>query len=225
MTAQTFKGFLLTRNWRDTAAGIELELWFSTSNGPLCALVSGERSVFFLPREQALQAAPLLVGSAGGELGETRLRNFAMAPVTAVYCQSYRRARQLADQLRGMGLEPLETEEVPASDALLVLGGGVAGLAAALELQDDVGEVLVVNTKGFTGHTLGAAGGIESIITWLSIRHGFRPGTCNLKQLDDNFHCHVNRDAESDVPVSHTMNNNFGFGGNNTSVVMGQPHD
>jgi DNA polymerase-2 len=39
LTAQTFDGFLLTRNWRDTPDGIELEFWFSTGQGPLCALV------------------------------------------------------------------------------------------------------------------------------------------------------------------------------------------
>ena len=80
-------------------------------------------------------------------------------------------------------------------------------------------------TKGLTGHTLGAAGGIETIITWLSLKHGFRPGTCNLKQVDAAFHCHVNRDSETDVPVAYTMNNNFGFGGNNTSLVLGWQHD
>jgi 3-oxoacyl-[acyl-carrier-protein] synthase-1 len=80
-------------------------------------------------------------------------------------------------------------------------------------------------TKGLTGHTLGAAGGIETIITWLSLMHGFRPGTCNLKQVDAAFHCTVNRDCETGVPVAFTMNNNFGFGGNNTSVVLGWPRD
>ena len=80
-------------------------------------------------------------------------------------------------------------------------------------------------TKGLTGHTLGAAGGIETIISWLSLKHGFRPGTCNLQQLDDAFNCIVNRDSETDVLVNRTMNNNFGFGGNNTSVILGRPHD
>jgi len=80
-------------------------------------------------------------------------------------------------------------------------------------------------TKGLTGHTLGAAGGIETIITWLSLRHGFRPGTCNLKQVDAAFHCNIQRDSETDVPVAITMNNNFGFGGNNTSVILGWNHD
>jgi 3-oxoacyl-[acyl-carrier-protein] synthase-1 len=80
-------------------------------------------------------------------------------------------------------------------------------------------------TKGLTGHTLGAAGGIETIISWLSLKHGFRPGTCNLKQLDAAFHLNVNSDSETNVPVAFTMNNNFGFGGNNTSVILGWQHD
>jgi 3-oxoacyl-[acyl-carrier-protein] synthase-1 len=80
-------------------------------------------------------------------------------------------------------------------------------------------------TKGLIGHTLGAAGGIETIITWLALKNRFRPGTCNLKQVDPSFHCAVVRDSETDVPVAFTMNNNFGFGGNNTAVVLGWPHD
>lgn len=80
-------------------------------------------------------------------------------------------------------------------------------------------------TKGLTGHTLGAAGGIETIISWLSLRHGFRPGTCNLNQVDADFRCTVIRDSETEIPVAFTMNNNFGFGGNNTSVILGWPHD
>lgn len=80
-------------------------------------------------------------------------------------------------------------------------------------------------TKGLTGHTLGAAGAIETIITWLSLKHGFRPGTCNLKQADPAFHCTVNHDSETGIPVAYTMNNNFGFGGNNASVVLGWQHD
>jgi 3-oxoacyl-[acyl-carrier-protein] synthase-1 len=86
-------------------------------------------------------------------------------------------------------------------------------------------ELRCSGTKGLTGHTLGAAGSIETIITWLSLKHRFRPGTCNLKQVDAAFHCTVNRDSETDVPVAFTMNNNFGFGGNNTSVVLGWQHD
>jgi 3-oxoacyl-[acyl-carrier-protein] synthase-1 len=85
-------------------------------------------------------------------------------------------------------------------------------------------EVHCSGTKGLTGHTLGAAGGIETIITWLSLKHRFRPGTCNLDQVDPAFNGNVNHDSETDVPVAFGMNNNCGFGGNNTSVVLGWEH-
>jgi 3-oxoacyl-[acyl-carrier-protein] synthase-1 len=76
-------------------------------------------------------------------------------------------------------------------------------------------------TKGLTGHTLGAAGAVESIVTWLSLVKGFMPGTCSLKSVDESFACHVLTDSVRDVPVQVAMNNNFGFGGNNTSLILG----
>ena len=80
-------------------------------------------------------------------------------------------------------------------------------------------------SKGLIGHTLGAAGAIETIITWLSIQRRFVPGSCNLEQPDPAFHCAIQRNSESDVDIHCTMNNNFGFGGNNSSVILGQRHD
>ena len=68
MTVQTFEGFLLTRNWRDTRDGIELEYWFATDSGPLCALVRGERSVFFLEQGELEQARGLLDAEPGLDL-------------------------------------------------------------------------------------------------------------------------------------------------------------
>ena len=91
MTAQTFEGFLLTRNWRDTPAGVELEFWFSTHDGPLCATVREERAVFFLPLEAREQAAQLLRQEPGLEIKPVNLRTFAMAPVIALYFPQYRR--------------------------------------------------------------------------------------------------------------------------------------
>ena len=80
-------------------------------------------------------------------------------------------------------------------------------------------------TKGLTGHTLGAAGAVESIITWLSLVYGFMPGTCGLKTVDESFRNQILRDSVEDVPVRIAMNNNFGFGGNNTSLILGRSGD
>ncbi|MEE4144809.1 MAG: DNA polymerase II [Halieaceae bacterium] len=128
MTVQTFDGFLLTRNWRDTRDGIELEYWFATDSGPLCALVRGERSVFFLEQEEVEQARPLLDAEPGLELKPVQLRSFRLVPVVGVYCPGYRQARRLADALETLGLNPLEADINPADRFLMerfVTGGVV----------------------------------------------------------------------------------------------------
>jgi DNA polymerase-2 len=119
LTAQTLDGFLLTRNWRDAPEGIELEFWFSTAQGPLCALVRGEHSVFFLA-ESALPRAQVLLGdTAGLEIRPVKLRDFALSPVVGLYFRHYRKARKAADTLRAHGLDPLEADINPADRYLM----------------------------------------------------------------------------------------------------------
>ena len=128
MTVQTFNGFLLSRNWRDTPDGIELEFWFATDDGPLCALVHRERSVFFLSQADTDAAGPILRSEPGVEVSSLSLRDFHLQPVVGVYCDSYRHARKLADRLSASGLEPLEADINPADRYLMerfVAGGTV----------------------------------------------------------------------------------------------------
>lgn len=114
MTAQTFEGFLLTRNWRDTASGVELEFWFSTAQGPLCVLVHREQSVFFLPESDLPQARAVLGDVPGLQIRPVKLRSFSLAPVAGLYFPQYRQARRAADELRAQGLDPLEADINPA---------------------------------------------------------------------------------------------------------------
>lgn len=85
-------------------------------------------------------------------------------------------------------------------------------------------EIYCSGTKGLTGHTLGAAGGIEAVVTLLSLAYDFRPGTCGLKQVDDDIKCRVLRDSQPDVSINIAMSNNYGFGGNNASLIFAQPY-
>jgi len=75
-------------------------------------------------------------------------------------------------------------------------------------------------TKGITGHTLGAAGAIEAIISLLALEHHFIPGTCGLDTLDSAFTSHVVDRALQHQNLSYVMSNNFGFGGNNVSLIF-----
>ena len=119
MTVQTFKGFLLTRNWRDTRHGVELEFWFTTGQGPLCAVLRGEHSVFFLAEDELAQAREILAVDSTVEIKPVNLRNFSMAPVVGVYFNSYRQARRAADELRSRGMAPLEADINPADRFLM----------------------------------------------------------------------------------------------------------
>ncbi len=76
------------------------------------------------------------------------------------------------------------------------------------------------STKSMTGHTLGAAGAIESIATVLAIYHGIIPPTINYEHPDPD--CDLNYTTNEAVvrDITYGINNAFGFGGHNTTVVF-----
>lgn len=75
-------------------------------------------------------------------------------------------------------------------------------------------------TKGITGHTLGAAGALETIITLLALQHQFIPGTQGLQALDEDCSCQVIKSPLNKQNMQVAMSNSFGFGGNNASVIV-----
>ncbi|MSP98324.1 MAG: beta-ketoacyl-ACP synthase [Betaproteobacteria bacterium] len=75
-------------------------------------------------------------------------------------------------------------------------------------------------TKGWTGHTLGAAGAIEAVLTLLCLRHGYAPGTLNTLHVDPGIKSQILLEGRR-TPLEHAMSNSFGFGGNNCSLVFG----
>ena len=76
------------------------------------------------------------------------------------------------------------------------------------------------STKGWTGHTLGAAGIVESTIALLALEHGFLPGTLNSSEPDAECGPQI-RFVSVSKPIRLAMNNSFGFGGNNCSLLFG----
>ncbi|MFH1147754.1 MAG: beta-ketoacyl-[acyl-carrier-protein] synthase family protein [Pseudomonadota bacterium] len=82
-------------------------------------------------------------------------------------------------------------------------------------------DLKVLSTKGFTGHTLGAAGGLEAVFTAAGLRHGWIPASIGFRNRDEGV---------SIVPVRQktTLSGSFGlstslaFGGNNSALVLGR---
>lgn len=75
------------------------------------------------------------------------------------------------------------------------------------------------STKGWTGHTLGAAGILEAVISLLAIEHGFMPGTLNSEQLDPRCGPQLLL-ANEDADVCRVLSNSFGFGGSNSTLAF-----
>ena len=76
------------------------------------------------------------------------------------------------------------------------------------------------STKGATGHTLGAAGALEAVISALCIRNGFMPGGVGTLHIDPMLTAHYIRENRR-APVAHVLSNSFGFGGTNCSLIFG----
>ena len=77
------------------------------------------------------------------------------------------------------------------------------------------------STKGWTGHTLGAAGIVESVFALLALEHGLLPGTLHSSTADPACGAQIRFD-NAQRRIDHAMNNSFGFGGNNCSLVFGR---
>ncbi len=77
------------------------------------------------------------------------------------------------------------------------------------------------SAKGFTGHTLGAAGMVSAAVAALAIQHGFLPGSPHTRNLDPAF-APGHLLTGSAAPVRRVMCNAFGFGGVNCSFILGR---
>ena len=77
------------------------------------------------------------------------------------------------------------------------------------------------STKGWTAHTLGAAGSLEAIVTFLALRTGLMPGTLNTTQLDPQCGPQI-RIENSQGDVRYALSNSFGFGGSNCVLLFGR---
>ena len=79
----------------------------------------------------------------------------------------------------------------------------------------------VSSTKPFTGHATSAAGGIETVISLLALRHGFIPANLGLRHpMPGGI---IPSSGEENVSLRHVMCNSFGFGGNDSSLILSQP--
>jgi 3-oxoacyl-[acyl-carrier-protein] synthase II len=87
-------------------------------------------------------------------------------------------------------------------------------------LGDRARDIIVGSTKSMTGHTLGAAGGVEGVISALVCRHGKIPPTINYTTPDPDCDLNYGTDGATQRPVDLALSNSFGFGGHNVCLAF-----
>lgn len=110
---QPQQGFVLTRHWRDTPQGTQVEFWLATDSGPRLVRLPPQTSVAFIPAQYEARARELLRGEREVALRPLALRDFQQAPVLGLYCQQQRQLIQLDKRLRAAGIEVLEADIRP----------------------------------------------------------------------------------------------------------------
>ena len=86
--------------------------------------------------------------------------------------------------------------------------------------EENARKVMISSSKSMTGHTLGAAGGLETIACALAIRDGVVPPTANYETPDPECDLDYVPNTAREAPVKACLNNSFGFGGHNACLVL-----
>ena len=129
-------------------------------------------------------------------------------------------SRCMDNALRNAGLNPDQVDYVNAHGTSTPQGDIAETLALKLTFGEHAGKLAISSNKSMIGHLLGAAGGVEAVMTAMSIHHRAIPPTLNLAEPDPrcdlDFVPNRARDANIDVALS----NSFGFGGTNGTLVF-----
>ena len=128
--------------------------------------------------------------------------------------------RSMLNALRNAGLNPQDVQYVNAHGTSTPLGDKNETDAIKLAFGDHAKKLVVNSTKSMTGHLLGGAGGIESVFCALAVHHQISPPTINIFEQDPECDLDYCANVARDMKIDAAMNNNFGFGGTNGTLVF-----
>jgi 3-oxoacyl-[acyl-carrier-protein] synthase II len=128
--------------------------------------------------------------------------------------------RSMLNALRNAGLNPDQVQYVNAHGTSTPLGDKNESEAIKLAFGDYAKKLVVNSTKSMTGHLLGGAGGIESLFCVLALHHQISPPTINIFEQDPECDLDYCANTARQMKIDVAVNNNFGFGGTNGSLVF-----
>jgi len=128
--------------------------------------------------------------------------------------------RAIVSALRNAGVNADQVNYVNAHGTSTPLGDTNESNAIKAALGDHAKNVVVNSTKSMTGHLLGGAGGLESVVTVLALHHQKSPPTINIFNQDPDCDLDYCANTARDMKIDVAVKNNFGFGGTNGSLVF-----
>jgi 3-oxoacyl-[acyl-carrier-protein] synthase II len=128
--------------------------------------------------------------------------------------------RAMVAALRNAGVNADAIQYVNAHGTSTPLGDLNETHAIKAALGAHAHQVVVNSTKSMTGHLLGGAGGIESVLTVLALHHQISPPTINIFNQDPECDLDYCANTARDMKIDFALKNNFGFGGTNGSLVF-----
>ncbi len=128
--------------------------------------------------------------------------------------------RSMLNALRNARLNPQDVQYVNAHGTSTPLGDKNETEAIKLAFGDHAKRLVVNSTKSMTGHLLGGAGGIESVFCALAVHNQISPPTINIFEQDPECDLDYCANVARDMKINVAMNNNFGFGGTNGTLVF-----
>ena len=119
------------------------------------------------------------------------------------------------------GLKPEEVNYINAHGTSTGLNDKFETKAIKLALGEDAARKTVINsTKSMTGHLLGAAGGMEAVVTALSVKEGFVHKTLGFTTPDPECDLDYATDSNREVDIKGALSNSLGFGGHNATICI-----
>jgi len=128
--------------------------------------------------------------------------------------------RSMMNALRDAGINASGVQYVNAHGTSTPLGDKNESDAIKAAFGDHAKKLVVNSTKSMTGHLLGGAGGIESLFCVLAIHNQVSPPTINIFEQDPECDLDYCANTARDMKIDVAVNNNFGFGGTNGTLVF-----
>ena len=159
---------------------------------------------------------------ADGQTGGLRLRGYGESSdahhMSAPHPEGLGAQLAMRDALARAGIHASQVDYLNLHGTATPANDSIEARAVAAMFPDSLH---ASSTKGWTGHTLGAAGIVESVIALLALENGLLPGTLNSATPDPACGPQI-RFGNERRDIALAMNNSFGFGGNNASLVFGR---